>query len=212
MNHFAAYFDILGTKDLVHSGEFSDLHALDFSGAVFIAAHEYPNSRFATFSDCVIVTTPSSAPKEFLDVLRLLCGNWMADGILVRGGIALGDVKWVDHGHIDKLINSHHNLRCARVYGAALNEAVEIERSSGPGILAFASDTAAEYIRQVEPESVLALSSNIIRHFEWQKLATWIGYVETFTQNEKKNARLRHLNATNRTLNLFKKNNPLKTK
>jgi hypothetical protein len=212
MNHFAAYFDILGTKDLVSRGEFSDLHALDFSGAVFVAAHQHPNSRFAAFSDCVIVTTPSNAPNEFLDVLQLLCGNWMSDGILVRGGIALGDVKWVDYDHVDRLISQHNNLRCARVYGTALNEAVEIERSSGPGILAFASDVAAECIRKIEPESVLALSSNIIRHFEWQGLDTWIGYVETFIQYEKKGERLRHLNATNRALNLFKKNNPLKTK
>src|ERR1039457_7080774 len=34
MSHFAAYFDILGTKDLVSHGEFRDLHALDFAGAV----------------------------------------------------------------------------------------------------------------------------------------------------------------------------------
>ena len=158
MSHFAAYFDILGTKDLVSHGEFSDLHALDFSGAVIVAAHQYPASRFAAFSDCVILTTPSNAPEEFLSVLVLLCGNWMSDGIFVRGGIALGDVKWVDDD-IDKQIKHRRNLRCARVYGTALNEAVEIERSSGPGILAFASNAAAECIRKIEPESVLALSS-----------------------------------------------------
>jgi|GEM_PF-3624988 len=209
MNHFAAYFDILGTKDLVSHGEFSDLHALDFSGAVFVAAHNFPNSRFAAFSDCVILTTPSNAPEEFLDILKLLCENWLSDGILVRGGIALGDVKWVDDDHVDKLMSQHNNLRCARVYGTALNEAVEIERSSGPGILAFASDAAAECIRKIESESVLALSSNIIRHFEWRGLDTWIGYVDNFIKHEKKGERLRHLNATKRALNLFKKNNPI---
>jgi hypothetical protein len=95
------------------------------------------------------------------------------------------------------------------IYIFECNDETEIERSSGPGILAFASDAAAECIRKIEPESVLALSSNIVRHFEWQGLDTWLGYVETFAQHEKNRERLRHLTATNRALNLFKKNNPL---
>lgn len=208
MSHFAAYFDILGTKDLVSRGRFDDLHALDFSGAVFGAAREHPSSRFAVFSDCVIFTTPSSDTNELLQILTFLCGNWMNDTIFVRGGIALGDVTWVDDDYLDKQIGRCRNIRCARVYGTALNQAVQIERSSGPGILAFATDEVAEHISRTEPKSVLSFSSNIIRHFEWSGLDTWLGYIEEFARHEENHERLRHLNATKRALNFFKKQKP----
>ena len=96
MESFAAYLDILGTKDLVSRGEFSDFHALDFSGAAVVAASRFRSSRFAAFSDCVIFSVPANRPDDLLSILCLLFENWLSDGILVRGGIAVGDVRWVD--------------------------------------------------------------------------------------------------------------------
>ena len=62
MESFVAYLDILGTKDLVSGGRFSDAHSLDFTGAVAVAALDFPASRFAAFSDCVILSTPADKP------------------------------------------------------------------------------------------------------------------------------------------------------
>jgi hypothetical protein len=207
MKSFACYFDILGTKDLVSHNEFTDSHSRDFCGAVIVAANKFKTSRFAAFSDCVIFSTPVEKPYDLLNVLTVLCENWVSDGIFVRGGIALGEVRWVD-SEIDKEIEHLKNLRCSRVYGSALNEAFEIEKSSGPGIIAFASDDVAETISKFDPSSVLSLPSNIIRNFEWKDLNSLISWIEEFCVHEESRKAQRHFNATNRALNLFRKQMP----
>lgn len=207
MRSFACYFDILGTKELVSHNEFTDSHSLDFCGPVILSAHEFRTSRFAAFSDCVIFSTPFERACDLFKILTALCENWISDGILVRGGIALGEVKWIDC-EFDKEIKHLNNFSCARVYGSALNEAVEIERSSGPGILAFASDEVAEIISKSESCSVLSLSSNIIRNFEWKDLNFLILWVENFSVHTKSHKAQRHFSATKRALKLFRKQMP----
>lgn len=202
MRYFAAYLDILGTKDLVARGKFSDLHVLDFCGAASVAAHRYRVSRFAAFSDCVIFTTPADKPQDLIGILVLLYENWINDGILARGGIALGSAIWVDH-EINGKTKRPPNFNCARIYGEAISTAVEIERSSGPGILPFASDEVADAIAEVDSSSVLRLSSNVLRSFEWEKLGALIGYLEVFLEHETCSQAKRHLQATKRVLHLF---------
>ena len=71
-------------------------------------------------------------------------------------------------------------------------------------MLAFVSDAVADCIGEIEPKSVLNLSSNVIRNFEWDALDTLFGYIEVFSKHEKSREALRHLNATKRVLKLFK--------
>src|SRR5437870_4580271 len=66
MESFVAYLDILGTKDLVSRGKFSDAHVLDFTGAVVGAAPEFQSARFAAFSDSVILSAP---PDKLADLV-----------------------------------------------------------------------------------------------------------------------------------------------
>ena len=146
-------------------GEFSDSHAFDFSGAAVVAASRFSRSRFSAFSDCVILSVPANKPDDLISILCLLFENWLSDGILVRGGIAIGDIRWVDY-EIDHKLRRLKNFSFARVYGKAVSEAVEIERSSGPGVLPFASDDVADQVLSAVPDAVLHLSSIVLRSFE----------------------------------------------
>lgn len=149
------FFDILGTKEAVMSDRFSDLVALDFVGPVGAAAKLFPSLRYAVFSDSVIVSAEEGNEPEFLRAVQFMYGQWYSDFILVRGGIAEGEIRWVDHKPVDEMFNSFPNLMYARVYGKGLVIAADLEQRSGPGSIAFLTEPAANLISSVSPDSVL---------------------------------------------------------
>jgi len=84
-----AFFDILGTKEAVRRGDFSDFHVLDFANAAGITAMQNTDMRFAAFSDSIVISCPTRRVSQFLTVLNFLCSNWLADFIFVRGGLSV---------------------------------------------------------------------------------------------------------------------------
>ncbi len=149
------FFDILGTREAVMADRLSDLISLDFVGPVGAAAKLFPSLRFAVFSDSVIVSAETGDEQTFLCAVSLIYLNWNADLIYVRGGIAEGDMRWVDYEAVDKMFRSCKNLMFARVYGKGLVLAHEIEQRSGPGAIAFLTERAANVLSSIEKNSVL---------------------------------------------------------
>ncbi len=150
------YFDILGTRDAVLKDEFSDLMILDFVAPVGIAAGILKTIRYAVLSDCVIFSCEDGHEKDFIKAVSIMCGQWSADLIQVRGGIASGEIRWVDYEHADALFSKFKNLMYARLYGKALVKAHEIEQKSGPGAIIYVSDSAAELIANIEQNAILS--------------------------------------------------------
>jgi hypothetical protein len=149
------FFDILGTRDAVLKGRFSDHVALDFSGPAGLAAREFSSVRVAVFSDSVILTAEAGAERDFLGAVGLMYGQWNADLILVRGGIAQGDIRWVDHEPVDSLFGKCKNFQCSRVYGDGLVHAYELEQKSGPGAIPFLTEAAANVLCSIDENSVI---------------------------------------------------------
>ena len=146
MESLVAFLDILGTKDSVMREKFSAMHILDFVNIVGVAAHDNKNLRFAVLSDSVIISAEANYADEFIKALGLIYPNWFGDGIYVRGGIALGEIEWVDQPHTDKWFRNLENFMYARVYGKALIEAYEIEQKSGPGAICFMNEKSFNYL------------------------------------------------------------------
>jgi hypothetical protein len=149
------FFDILGTRDAVMKDRFSDLMALDFVGPAGLAAHLFPTVRFAAFSDSVIVSADTGYEEDFLKAVSVMYGQWYADFVLVRGGIAEGEIRWVDYTPVDEMFSKLSNLMFARVYGKGLVLAYELEQKSGPGAIPYLTERAADVFIQIEPNSVL---------------------------------------------------------
>lgn len=155
MESFVAFLDILGTKDLVMKDKFSDAHILDFVNPVGLAAKYNQNLRFAVLSDSVIISAESNYADKFIEALASIYPHWFADGIYVRGGIAVGEIEWVDQPHTDKWFRNLDNFMYARVYGKALIEAYEIEQKSGPGAICFINEKAFNILREINSNYVL---------------------------------------------------------
>jgi hypothetical protein len=162
MNSLVAFFDILGTRELVKRRQFSDFHSLDFANPAGIAALQYPEMRFAAFSDSVVVSCDAGSARHLLSVLNMLCINWQADFIFVRGGLTLGEITWVDEPHSDKLFRRAENFACARMYGSALVEAFELQEKSGPGAVCFVSEAASRVLEDSVPHTVLRGPTNVL--------------------------------------------------
>lgn len=202
-DQLVAYFDILGTKDRVQKNLFDDVAALDFASPAGIVAKTLPQFRLAAFSDCVIISAPSSRLLDFLRAVHFLTGNWSEDLVFARGGIALGEIAWVDSMPHDNMFNLP-NFSCARVYGKGLVQAYTIERTSGPGVVTFVGDSASELFEQEIPGSILRGQSNILICLNRVEIEAWRSFFSGQVRDEPIESPARsHLLATLRILDMM---------
>jgi len=158
---------------MVKSGKFSDYHSLDFANPAGLMAIRYPLLRFAAFSDSVVVTSRPESVTDFLSVLNFMFSNWFSDFIFVRGGLAIGDLVWVDQPSIDVRFQQASNLAFARLYGKALIEAIELQEKSGPGMACFVSDAAARVLEEVDKNLVFSGPTDILVWPTAEQLHHW---------------------------------------
>jgi hypothetical protein len=150
-----AFLDILGTSSRVRSHEFDDYEMLDFVNPVCLLAQDIPSLQCGAFSDSVVISTTGEDVASILTGLSFLFRCWMSDYIFVRGGLAIGEINWLDMGTTDSDWRRLKNLAFARVYGNGLLNAQEIERSSGPGAVCFVSPTASGLVRAFNADLIL---------------------------------------------------------
>lgn len=168
MDSLVAFLDILGTKEMVNQGRFTDMRALDFTNVVGVASKSKPNMHFAVFSDSVIVSCNKEFVHDFILTLQFIYGQWFSDHIFVRGGIDLGEINWVDYPVTDKTFNQLDNFSYARVYGKALIGAYEIEQKSGPGAICYVSEEASKLLFQTNENYILpGITDMLIWADEW---------------------------------------------
>ena len=175
--YLIAFLDILGTKELIRSGRFSDLHIWDFINTAGLAAKQIPSVRFAAFSDCVIVSASQEDYEDFVAALSYCYSQWCADHIWVRGGISIGEVKWIDDSGLDDFFDIR-NFNYSRVYGSALVSAYQIEGFSGPGSICFVDEEASKYL--LSKSDFFITKKHFTDALVWAREAEVKKYVEVF--------------------------------
>lgn len=150
-----AFLDILGTSNRVRNDQFDDIEIFDFVNPVCLLAYHIPSLRCAAFSDSVVISAPENDIENLLIGLSYLFSQWISDCVFVRGGLALGEIVWVDMDRIDSRFRKLENLAFARVYGNGLLNAQETEKGSGPGAVCFLSPRVSGLIRAINANLVL---------------------------------------------------------
>lgn len=197
MRQLIAFLDILGTSEKVKRGHFDDLIALDFVNPVGVAARYMPKIQFAAFSDSVLVSADITLVTDFIATLTFMHRQWFSDNILVRGGVSVGDIRWVEVEEIEHLFRGLSNFRYARVYGRGLVDAIALEQKSGPGAICFLSDSVASILHSAIAESVF---NGPTKALVWanEKQVNWL--IQLFTDSlegeVKETDARRHLQAT----------------
>ena len=199
------YFDILGTKARVRKDRFDDLEISDFATPPEIIAKQFPSFRLAAFSDSVLLSAPPSSALDFLRAINFMTTNWSADLVFVRGGVALGEIIWLDSISHERDLP---NFTCARVYGKALVEAISLEHTSGPGIATFVSNNASALLEANVPGSILYAQSNVLVSLTQQEITNWKRFYSDWSKHSENEVELNtHLSATIRLLSMIENRN-----
>ena len=153
-----AYLDILGFSGKTNE---KDIEATlyDFSGPLTLVVHTYPKVRINLFSDCAFIATPKENARDLLSSIRFAFKEWVADGILVRGGLTMGRyVEYKRHSIDMTPPNFIGNL----FFGSAVNAAVRLE-DSGSAALLFADEECAKFYHKKFGEPIYLLDDkNVI--------------------------------------------------
>ena len=152
--YIIAFIDILGSQNESEICTWNDYRSLDFANPVGIVAEHHPKLNFSVFSDSVIISAPTNELNNFWSVLSYLDTQWRADHIFTRGGVALGELRVVEH-FTDNMFSKLKNYSGTRIYGSALNEAYNLENRSGPGAEFFLSEKFSNFVKRQIENSVL---------------------------------------------------------
>jgi len=194
--NLVAFLDILGTQERIKRETFGAVHSLEFSNVVGAAAMKNPDFGFAVFSDATVISAPEDKADRLVAKVSFLFSNWLCEDLLVRGGLALGEIIWLNEPSVDADFSRLPNFRYARVYGKAFSEAVEIERSSGPGSVCYLSQAVADRLSAASPLYVLP---GITPMLVWPDRATasfFHGLLKPDLERDQSAAERRHIAAT----------------
>ena len=137
------YIDILGFSEKKDEEDI-EMCLLDFSGPLILAARHFPQIRFNVFSDCAFIATNKKNAKDLLSAIRCAFAQWISDGILVRGGIAIGSYNETQNVAHDI---APENYVGSLFSGSAVTGAVKLE-GSGKGALLFTNEICAEFYKK----------------------------------------------------------------
>jgi hypothetical protein len=162
-----AYFDILGFSEKKNDEEI-EASLADFSAALILSARQNPNIRFNIFSDCAFLSAPIEDAADLLSAIRFAFLGWIADGVLVRGGIAIGSYKEIRTAAQDI---SSGNVVCSLFSGSGVTKAVKLE--NGPAALLFTDDACKELYSSQYHEPIFVLDDHIIVGWSDEKQALY---------------------------------------
>jgi len=149
-----AYFDVLGFSRKKSIKDF-EITLEDFLAPLAIASTSYPDIRFNVFSDCAFLAAPLEKAKDLLASIRFAFTQWIADGILVRGGIAIG--QYIENRSV-ALKMASKNFSGNIFAGSGVVDSVKIE-SSGCGALLFTNEKCGEFYRKKFGEPIFTLNN-----------------------------------------------------
>ena len=151
------YFDVLGFS-AKKDPEDIRLTLLDFSAPLALAAEQFLTVRINVFSDCAFVVAPLENARDLLSAIRFAFQQWIADGILVRGGLTIGQYSET-LSHVIREAKS--NFRGNLFAGCGVNNAVALEHT-GNGALLFTDEKCAKFYNKKYGEPIFKLMDSSI--------------------------------------------------
>jgi len=155
LSAIVGYFDILGFS---YKKDWKDIETslLDFFGPLLIVANSFPNVYINVFSDCAFISTSCNNTEKFLQSIRFAFVHWISDGMLVRGGISVGnykEIKTIFSSNIPK--NFQGNL----FSGEGISNAVRNE-AKGEGAFVFTDEKTARFLKKTFSEPIFSINNH----------------------------------------------------
>lgn len=111
-----------------------------------IASLKSPHVHFYIFSDSAFIASSTNFADELISALRFAFEHWIADGIFVRGGLALGSFGEM-FTYAQKLTTTNFtNNYISRLFsGSAVIKAVRLEEHGDAALLYCSKESAKFY-------------------------------------------------------------------
>ena len=161
-----AYLDILGCSEKKCEKDRS-LSQLDFAGALRVASWTFRKVRFNVFSDCAFVCSSVANAHHLLSATRYAFTQWLADGVLARGGIAMGDYE-----ELEPRGKTADNFVCDLFHGMGVVKAARVEHE-GEGALLFTNKVTAEFYGKEYHEPIFWLDGRPILGWSDDERELW---------------------------------------
>lgn len=152
-----AYIDIMGFSNKIDDKDI-EMSLLDFSGILVLVSSRFPKVHFSVFSDCAFIATTIENATDLLSGLRFAFSHWIGDGILVRGGLALGTYQETYTSPMERNLENYVGHLFA---GTAINAAVKLE-GNGKGSLLFTNSECAHFFEKNYNEPIFSLDNHKI--------------------------------------------------
>lgn len=171
-----AFVDVLGFSSQNSQGEIVNI-LNDFAGPLLTASIEKPNLRLHLFSDNAFIAVDAVHADDLIASLRYCFGRWSWNGILVRGGIAMGSYFEYQAVHF---IMANSNFKGALFSGTAVNKSVQLEKNSKSGAFLFLDKESAEFLHSRYSEPIVTIEGNHVTPWSDDKMALfWYTEVST---------------------------------
>lgn len=154
-NAIVAYVDILGFSK---KNKVEDIEStlLDFSGSLTLAARRFPKIRFNVFSDNAFLATSQNDANDLISAMRFAFASWCSNGILVRGGLAIGEYQEFSSVAIK---SAPPNFTGNHFAGSAVIKAVKLENNP-LGAFIFTDKECANFLSKKFHEPIFTLESS----------------------------------------------------
>jgi len=152
-----AFVDVLGFSNKTDVKDI-ELTLLDFSGSLTMTSKKFPNIRYNIFSDNAFLATTQDNAKELIEALRYSFSRWVWNGILVRGGIALGTYREFSSAGIEM---TSSNFTGNLFSGTAVIKAVKLE-SSKDGAFLFIDEECSKFFEKKFKEPIFKINKNTL--------------------------------------------------
>lgn len=170
-----AFVDVLGFANKNNDEEIMGTVA-DFSAPLALASLEKDNLRFNIFSDNAFIIAKASDSKDLISTLRFAFTQWSSDGILVRGGLAMGSYAEYESVAVNM---TKSNFRGNLFSGTAINQAVKFEGSKS-GAFLFTDQECATFLHEKFNETILNIDGTpAIAWSDSKKTLFWYTGVST---------------------------------
>ncbi len=142
----------------------------------FVTA-KYPDLKCEVFPDSLVLGCDPEFLETFLQIVRGMYRNWCANYILVRGGIAYGEIDSMSGFFEKSLLSLTNGMKMVRLNGPALADAYRLTEGEVPGMLCFFTPLLREVIRGNAPELI---TEDIPQSLVWFDSGNSAGYSSIF--------------------------------
>ncbi len=166
MEQVVGYFDVLNMHYAGTNTEARESITTAFVKPIRFVAVKHADLKCEVFPDSLVMGCNPEFLETYIQIVQGLYRNWCANYVLVRGGIAYGEIESISGSFEKRLPSVIDGMKMVRLNGPALADAYRLTENAVPGMLCFLTPVIAEVIKLNVPALVTAENPHSLVWFD----------------------------------------------